>query len=434
MTAEAVTILPHPDPVRNRKALESIASSTGYLTVWEGAVRSSKTVIALVAFSLYVRQSKETRFLMSGRTMGTIEQNCILNDFGLLNMIPGSEYHQVGKKWGITFRVKEKDGTMTPKVIIVQGASTIKDYMALRGQSYGGWFADEINMHDKAFVEEALKRTAASRDRRHFFTLNPGSPSEWIYKEYLDRYDAMTETEKEILGGYHWWHFTLEDNPVMTEQMIAALELQYPKGSVLYRRYILGERCIAEGLVYPTFDDSCIALPPDDVKVKYASIDFGTVHPTAMGWYGRSPSTRAWYKVREWVATPEQSLSMTTSDYLDVFEAITAELGGIPRMNLTIDYGGGGEALAREAEKRRWMPVNPDKSVLDGIAVTGRLLHTHRLYISPECPKTIESLRIYRWDEKASERGETKPVKQDDDPADETRYAAATFIEPRVRA
>ncbi len=47
MTAEAVTILPHPDPVRNRKALESIASSTGYLTVWEGAVRSSKTVIAL---------------------------------------------------------------------------------------------------------------------------------------------------------------------------------------------------------------------------------------------------------------------------------------------------------------------------------------------------------------------------------------------------
>ena len=408
-------------------------ASSGYLQVWEGAVRSSKTVIALMAFSLYVRSSKETRFLITGRTVATIEQNCILNDYGLLNMIPGAEYGRFGEKKAVLFNVKGKDGSIIRKAIIVQGASTIKDFMALRGQSYGGWFADEINMHDHEFVVEALKRTAASLDRRHYWTLNPGSPGEWVYKEYLDRYDAMTDEERERLGGYSWWHFTPQDNPIMTESMLASLKLQYPEGSVLYRRYILGERCIAEGLVFPFFDDSCIREPPAGLKVRYAGIDFGTVHPTAMGWYGRDRETGVWYKVREWVATTEDSARMTTADYMDIFERITEELGGIPRMNLTIDYGGGGEALAREAEKRRWMPVNPDKTVLDGIATMARLLSTHRLYISPECKGTIQAIRIYCWDEKASERGEDKPIKRDDDPVDETRYVCSTFIEPRVR-
>ena len=408
-------------------------ASSGYLQVWEGAVRSSKTVIALMAFSLYVRSSKETRFLITGRTVATIEQNCILNDYGLLNMIPGAEYGRFGEKKAVLFNVKDNEGDLVRKAIIVQGASTIKDFMALRGQSYGGWFADEINMHDHEFVVEALKRTAASLDRRHYWTLNPGSPGEWVYKEYLDRYDAMTDEERERLGGYSWWHFTPQDNPIMTESMLASLKLQYPEGSVLYRRYILGERCIAEGLVFPFFDESCIREPPAGLKVRYAGIDFGTVHPTAMGWYGRDRETGVWYKVRDWIATTEDSARMTTADYMDIFEGITEELGGIPRMNLTIDYGGGGEALAREAEKRRWMPVNPDKTVLDGIATMARLLSTHRLYISPECKGTIQAIRIYRWDEKASERGEDKPIKRDDDPVDETRYVCSTFIEPRVR-
>lgn len=428
---ERIEIQVNRDPERARKALKSIAN-TGYLSVWEGAVRSSKTVIALMAFTVYVRSSPERRFLISGRTVGSIEQNCILNEFGLLNLIPGADYKKVGEKRAVIFSVENK-GRVVKKTIIVQGASTIKDFMALRGQSYGGWFADEINMHDREFVVEALKRTAASKDRRHFWTLNPGGPKDWIYKDYLDRYDAMDADQRKVLGGYHWWHFTPQDNPAMTESMIAALELQYPKGSVFYDRYVLGLRAIAEGLVYPFFDDSCIALPPETVKVRYASIDFGTVHPTAMGWYGRDSHTGIWYKVREWVATPDESARMTTAEYMDVFERITAELGGIPKMNLTIDYGGGGEALAREAEKRKWMPVNPDKSVLDGISMTARMLNTHRLFISPHCPKTIESLRIYRWDDKAADRGETKPIKQDDDPADETRYMVTTFIEPRVK-
>ena len=424
-------ILVHRDPERARKALRSVAE-TGFLSVWEGAVRSSKTVLALMAFVIYMRRSPEDRFLMSGRTVKTIEQNCIFGDYGLLNLIPGSSYRKVGETRAVVFRVAYPTGTVT-KTVVIHGASNIRDYMAIRGNSYGGWFADEINMHDREFVTEALKRTAASKDRRHLWSLNPDSPKAWIYRDYLDRYDAMSPEELKVLGGYRWWHFTPADNPAMTESMIAALRLQYPEGSVMYDRYILGLRSAAEGLVYPFFGDSCVREPPDRVRARYASIDFGAVHPTAMGWYGRDPEDGTWYKLREWIATPDDSMRMTVAEYMDVFERICGEMGGIPRMNVTIDYGGGGEALAREAEKRRWMPVNPDKAVLEGIGVTARMLNTRRLLISPECPGTIESLRMYRWDQKAAERGETKPIKMDDDAADETRYFVATFMEPRVR-
>lgn len=401
---------------------------TDALQFYEGPVRSGKTQASILSLLYYIATHDVSIGIMTGDTVGSITRNVIKSKMGLIDLCPGAR-GPVYRDNSTQVIIPTDHGDVT---IYIFGGGKANSDDQLRGVTADFWYADEITKHHPTFVAEAMARLAAADHPFMLWTSNPDNPKHWLYTKYTDKYLAMTDEEKAVFGGYHEFHFRLEDNPIMTPAKIDALKLRY--SGFEYDRKILGKRCIAEGLVYPYMDDSCVKMPPEDVKVKYASIDFGTVHPTAMGWYGRSPSTRAWYKVREWVATPEQSLSMTTSDYLDVFEAITAELGGIPRMNLTIDYGGGGEALAREAEKRRWMPVNPDKSVLDGISITGRLLKSHHLYISPECPKTIESLRIYRWDEKASERGETKPVKQDDDPADETRYAAATFIEPRVRA
>ena len=97
---------------RNKESREKVLRSManlGFLTVWEGAVRSSKTVFALCAFALYVTRSPETRFLLSGRTVGTIEKNCILDEFGLLNLMPGATYRKVGESRAIVFYV-ERDG------------------------------------------------------------------------------------------------------------------------------------------------------------------------------------------------------------------------------------------------------------------------------------------------------------------------------------
>lgn len=418
----------HPDPARRRKFLESVGGSS-FMTVWEGSVRSSKTVAALVAFSLYVVRSPERKFMISGRTMSTVLENCIRDDFGLLNLMPGSEL--VSEDGRPCVRLRVADGRRTVvKRIMAYGASDIRAYMALRGKSYGGWMADEINMHDAEFVAEGMKRTAASNDRRHFWTLNPDSPDHWIYSEYIDVYRDMDPARREELGGYRWFHFTPDDNPAMTPKKLASLKAQYVPGSVQYARYVLGERCIAEGLVYPFMDRLAVEDAPPTVQVRYASIDFGTVHPTAMGWYGKDPATGVWWKVREWRATPLESAWMTTADYMNVFERITSELGGLRRMDLTIDPGGGGEALAREAQRRRWYPQTPDKSVLDGIAMTADMLNSGELRISSACPLTWQELKAYHWEDKGTP-GRDVPHKDGDDLADETRYMVATFLADR---
>ena len=413
------------DPAVREKCLRSMASRA-FLTVWEGAVRSGKTVWALCAFALYVTRSPDSDFLLSARTTATAETNCITGEFGLLSLIPTAEYRTVGNVRMVRFRTAAGE-----KRIHVVGASDIRSYMVIRGATFGGWMADEVTMHDRRFVSEALNRTAMSHDRRHLWTLNPDDPGHWAYSEYIDRYEAMPEDERRELGGFaHFW-FVPSDNPAMTPGMLLSLERQYPAGTPFHIRYVLGRRCVAEGRVYPFFGPPCVEEPPEGVRAEFASIDFGSVHPTAMGWYGRKGGV--WYKVAEWGPTPDESSRMTVSDYMDVFERETARLGGIRRDRLTIDYGGGGEALVREAERRRWFPVNPDKSVLDGIQATAMALSSGLLRIAPSCARTIAELSTYHWKEGAR-GGETVPDKVRDDFADETRYMVSTFIEPRIRS
>ena len=425
----AIEIKVNPDPERARKALMSMASS-GYLQVWEGAVRSSKTVIALMAFSLYVRSSKETRFLITGRTVATIEQNCILNDYGILNMIPGAEYGRLGEKKAVLFNVKQKDGSIVRKAIIVQGASTIKDFMALRGQSYGGWFADEINMHDHEFVVEALKRTAASDDRRHYWTLNPGAPQEWVYTEYLDRYDAMDNVERGKLGGYSWWHFTPEDNPIMTPAKLDALKMQYPEGSYLYRRYILGERCIAEGLVYPKVDKSYFReFDTKDVDIRYCAIDFGTEHATCMLFGGMFKGNRFdWRIAAEYY---DEKSDKTTSDYYEDFLDVCARLNVDPtKIYIAIDPAA--KVLRLEFIKHGLRPVKAKNDVLPGIDFTRNIIYRGILSFHRSAVHLLKEFGTYAWDPKASERGEDKVVKIGDDCVDALRYFAYTHIKPLI--
>ena len=46
--------------------------------------------------------------------------------------------------------------------------------------------------------------------------------------------------------------------------------------------------------------------------------------------------------------------------------------------------------------------------------------------VHKSCERLIEQLQSYAWDEKATARGEDKPVKQDDHSADAARYCLLT--------
>lgn len=431
MTEEDVQILLSNDPISRKKTLRSIAN-TGFLNVWEGAVRSGKTVYALVAFCLYAVRSKEKVFLLSGRTLPTIEKNAIMGDYGILSLIPGSRYGKVGNSAAITFSVKDSNGHIVKKTIYVSGAADIKSYMALRGNTYAGWFADEINMHDQRFVEEAFNRTVKSADRKHFWSLNPDNPNAWIYKDYLDRYDAMGKKERKELGGYHWWHYTPTDNPSLTPQMIKAMELQYPPESYLYRRYILGERCMAEGLIYPKITRAMFRPDADMVgtDIRYCAIDFGAAHATCMLFGGMFRGNKLdWRIVAEYY---DENSDKTTYDHYAGYLDMCNKLGIEPnKVIIAIDPAA--KVLRQEFLKHNLNVIKAKNDVLPGIEYTRNVLYNGTLLLSESCKHTDQQFGTYSWDEKASERGDEKPIKQNDDCMDTLRYFAFTFMKPITR-
>ena len=429
MTADAAPLISLPTiPESRDKVLRSMAN-TGYLTVWEGAVRSGKTVFALVAFVLYAVRSPERRFLLSGRTIRTIEKNCIRGEHGIEAMLPGCRYGMDGKDLAITFSVPGPDGPVE-KSISVLGASDIRAYMSLRGNSYGGWFADEINMHDPEFVSEALRRTVVSKDRRHFWTLNPDNPHHWVYADYLDKYDAMDDDERRELGGYRWWHFTPQDNPIMTPKMLRSLELQYPAGSYLYDRYVLGLRCVAEGLVYPKVTESYFRdFDKSAVDVRYCAIDFGADHPTVMLWGGIFGGNRYdWRIVAEYY---DEKSDKTTYDHYCGYLDVCRKLGVDPaKVQIAIDPAA--KALRLEFLKHGLQVIRAKNDVLPGIEFTRSLIYDGRLSFHSDVKDLMSEFGSYAWDPKASERGEDKPIKIHDDRMDTLRYFAYTFARPVI--
>ena len=73
-------------------------------------------------------------------------------------------------------------------------------------------------------------------------TYNPASPNHWL-KEFL-------ESDADIYSQ----SYVIDDNPYLPEDFVENLKREYA-GTVYYDRYILGLWALAEGLVYPMFDN-----------------------------------------------------------------------------------------------------------------------------------------------------------------------------------
>ena len=418
------------------KMMRSIAN-TGFLNCWEGSIRSGKTMTALLSWAYYITTSEATVFLMTGRTVGSIERNAILSEYGLLNIMGlGSDaYRTVGESKAIVFKVKGKDGNLIDKKVYVLGGNDAKSSKALRGLTIHGCFIDEANTVPEDYLAETLNRSALSPDRKNFWTLNPDNPHHWIYKDYLDHYDSMTKAEKKKLGGYYWWHFTPIDNPAMTEQMLASLDAMYPKGSYLHRRFVLGERCIAEGLVYPEITDMYFRdFSKEEIEktdIRYCAIDVGFNHPTVMHFGGIFNRNSADWRIVDEIF--DEKSGKTTYDYYVAFLDKCRSLGVDPN-RITIAIDPSALSLRTEFINRGLNVVKAKNEVLAGIEYFRRIVTTGHLLFSDKCKGLRSNLGEYAWNVKKGETtGQDEVLKVNDDACDSARYFAMTFIRPFVR-
>ena len=239
------------------------------INVAEGAVRAGKTVDNVFVFASLLEHSPDRFHLATGSTLGNAKLNIgDCNGLGLEHIFEGR------CRW-TKYRGNEALEVNTAvgrRIVIFAGGKNADSYKRIRGNSYGMWIATEINLHSDSIIKEAFNRCLAAKDRRVFWDLNPSSPSSPIYRDYIDRYAAMSESGEVREGYYNYAHFTIFDNPVVTKERLDDIIAQYDPESVWYRRDILGQRCAAEGLIYRKFADCPEDYTVDDVPA--GIIDF----------------------------------------------------------------------------------------------------------------------------------------------------------------
>lgn len=224
---------------------------TATINVAEGAVRAGKTVDNVFAFANELETTTDKLHLATGSTIANAKLNIgDCNGYGLEGIFRGR------CKWGKykdneCLRVRTRSGE---KVVIFAGGAKADSFKKIRGNSYGMWIATEINLHHDSTIKEAFNRQLAAQRRKIYWDLNPDNPNAPIYAEYIDKYAKM-QAAGELLGGFNYEHFTIRDNLTIPAQRIEEIVSQYDQSSVWYRRDILGERCVADGLVYQAFAD-----------------------------------------------------------------------------------------------------------------------------------------------------------------------------------
>lgn len=395
----------------SHKARASIKAD-GWMTVWEGAIRSGKTVASILAWLMYLKNSNEKVFFMSGKTYGSLIRNVIDGDFGILAL-------------GAPDIVITKDRTgstvllLGDKKIYLFGASDDGAYMRLKGLTAGGWYADEVATHPESFIVEALSRTAVSTDRRIFWTLNPTFPSHYIYSKFLDRWEGSE--------GYRRYHFTLDDNLAMSNERKQELAKQF---TGRYRSiYILGLRVAATGAIYDNFDRETVIFsdPPKHIEdcQHVIACDYGTVNPCVFLECVFSEN-RILYVLREYrwdsrVKMQQKTDSAYVQDMIK-FIGIPDECDSV----IVVDPSAASFITALRSEGFFVKPAMND--VATGIMNISSLLDQGRLKIHESCTSLISEMEGYAWDEKSINSGTEKPLKIRDHGPDALRYYVNTCL------
>lgn len=405
------------------------------MNVAEGAIRSGKTIDHCIIAAAYLEKCRDKIHLASGSTIGNAKLNIgVCNGFGLEALFRGR------CKWG-KYRDNEALFIYTQtgeKVVVFAGGGKADSYKRILGNSYGLWIATEINEHydsddsRTSFIKVAFGRQAAALDPLVLWDLNPCGPHHRIYSDYIDAY------KQGYVGGYQYQHFTIDDNLSISEQRKEEIKSQYNPNSVWYRRDILGERCTAEGLIYPLFadDPQRYEVPHDALPAfKYITVgvDFGG-NKSAYAFVATG-LTEDWdvYALRS-LRIPAKGVSVEQmiARFVRFCEGIEQDYGAVDFV-----YPDNAEqAIINSMDAQtRWRIIGSVKGeIIDRIRTMDTLLSTDRFkYVAGECDSLKSALCDAVWDDKKLEDVRLDDGTSDVDSLDAFEYSWSWAIKQIVR-
>lgn len=217
------------------KQKEYINNSTHRYNIKVGATRSGKTyldIIFTIPDRIRERSGKDGLYVIMGVSKGTIERNVLeplRERFGddLVGTINSSN---IAKLFG--------------EQVYCLGAEKVSQVSKIRGASIKYCYCDELAEYNEE-VWELLKSRLDKPYSCVDATLNPESNTHWLKTNFLDVIE-----EKEI--DAYVQTYTIFDNDFLNKNFVKNLCKEY-EGTIYYNRYILGQWCNAEGLIYTRF-------------------------------------------------------------------------------------------------------------------------------------------------------------------------------------
>lgn len=387
------------------------------MVICDGSVRSGKSIGTDVAWIDFIRHGPQGNLLMAGRTRSALERN-IIDPLSEMLGPRRCRYVQGSNKLFIGGRQ-----------IYVIGANDERAQEKIRGVTLVGAYCDELSTFPESFWTMLLSRLSVE-GARAIGTTNPDSPMHWLKRDFLDRAEELDLARI---------RFRLADNPYLPSAYVEAVSREYT--GLWYKRFIEGEWVAAEGAVFDMLDITpggthiVTALP--ELRQLRLAIDYGTTNPFAAQLMGVSAEP-CLYVAREWHYAGGAGRSLTDQEYVERLDAwleagcdgfFCDERGkGLPvdLEKVVVDPSAASFRAAWKRHMGHW-PESADNAVLDGIRDTASLLGTGHLRIHKSCVETIREMSGYSWDTKAQEKGEDKPLKQDDHHTDATRYGVRSY-------
>lgn len=241
------------------------------LEVLEGSPRSGKTTAGAFRYARFLIETEDENHLVLGYSQEQAYKLLIESDgMGLLHIFNGC------------CRLKDDENGKhllihTPKGdrrVYYKGGGDSSSYKSFQGLSLGSVYFCEIDLITMPTIQEAFRRTFASHKRVHFADLNPPSPQHPVIKDVFEVQNTI------------WSHWTMDDNPILTEERKQELYRILSKNPFLLQRDWFGNRCIPQGVIYSMFsheENLLKELPKDEERVEmYFSGDGGLKDATSI--------------------------------------------------------------------------------------------------------------------------------------------------------
>ena len=369
--------------------------------ICDGAVRSGKTMCMVLGFFLWSMACFQGQsFGICGKTIAALRRNVVHPLTGWLEGVFSVAEHRSENRLTVT------DGQGRENTYYLFGGKDESAYAQIQGITLAGVLLDEVALMPRSFVEQACARCSVEGSKL-WFNCNPAGPEHWFYKAWIGK-----RQEKNML----YLHFTMADNPSLSKAVRQRYAALYT--GAFYRRYVLGQWCMAEGLIYRFDREKHITAQPPEAGEYYISVDYGTQNPFSAGLWcvERDRAVR----LGEYYYSGRERGSTRTDE--EHYQALAKLAGDRPVRQVVVDPSAASFiAVIRKAG--RFSVRKARNEVLPGIQLVSALLRAGALQFTPDCRDAIREFGLYRWQEDRD-----APRKENDHAMDDIRYFCATIL------